>query len=72
MKLKPDWKFSTKLKETRAAVGMSQAEFAKAIGTTQPHACHYETTARNPSMAVLRKMIVALDVDPYELLGIEK
>jgi predicted XRE-type DNA-binding protein len=51
------------LKDLRLRKGMSQVEFAKAIGTSQPRVSRLESRAEKAAEDTLRTMANALDVD---------
>jgi len=65
-------KFSDRLKEIRIKKGLLQGELAKLAGITPPNLSNYEHGVREPSISILVKIAVALDVSSDYLLGLEK
>ena len=51
-----------KIRATRKAAGMTQAELAKLVGTTKQNIGNYETGTRKPKLETLAKIAVALNV----------
>lgn len=50
------------IREARTQVGMSQAQLARAAGTSQPAVAAYESGARSPSVRTLTKLMRAAGV----------
>ena len=61
--------FEDRLKKTREARGLSQAELAKKTGLQPAAISHFETGNRSPSFDNLRKLSDALEVSVDYLLG---
>lgn len=51
------------IKKARVAAGMSQAEFARRAGTSQPVISAYERGHRDPTVATLSRLIRAAGVE---------
>lgn len=51
------------IKEARHAAGISQAQLAQRASTTQPAIAAYESGARTPSLATLKRLLAACDHD---------
>jgi transcriptional regulator with XRE-family HTH domain len=64
--------FRQRLKELRQARGLTQAELAKLIGSSQQIVEHYENRAKCPPVAMIPVIAKALKVSTDELLGIKK
>lgn len=58
-----------KIKVFREAKGWSQAELGERVGVTGPAISQYETGARSPDIAMLRKLAFVLDTDLNTLAG---
>ncbi len=56
------------LRRIRERRGMTQDELAKKVGVTRITITRIETSARNPSMALVQKLAKALKVKLAELL----
>lgn len=61
--------FENRLKKTRDARGLSQADLAKKTGLQPAAVSHFETGNRSPSFDNLRKLSDALGVSVDYLLG---
>jgi transcriptional regulator with XRE-family HTH domain len=61
--------FQNRLKKTRDARGLSQADLAKKTGLQPAAVSHFETGQRSPSFDNLRKLADALEVSVDYLLG---
>lgn len=61
-----------RIKELRARNGLTQAKLAKAVGVTSAAVGNYEQGLCFPKESVLRKLFVALNCTPNELLGEEE
>lgn len=61
--------FRSRLRETRASMGWSQADLANAAGLQQSALSHYENGARRPSFTNLRRLATALNVTTDYLVG---
>ncbi len=59
--------FKTTLKQLRKKAGLTQAELAQAIGTTQGAVGHYEMGIKAPELAKLPPIAKALGVTVAEL-----
>jgi transcriptional regulator with XRE-family HTH domain len=66
---KPRPKQAARLVALRKAAGLSQAEFAKALGVSQTTVAYWETSAKPPRSDVLPRMAVLLGVAVETLLG---
>jgi transcriptional regulator with XRE-family HTH domain len=64
--------FGARLLAARKAKGLTQAELAEAIGTSQRMIAYYETQGGTPNAPLLLKLGKVLSVDPNELLGVTK
>lgn len=49
------------IKELRSRVGKTQAELAALLGVTQGAVAHYEMGRRQPTLAVCRKIVSAIN-----------
>lgn len=56
-----------KLKSVRKARGMSQAEFARAVGTNQANICRWEQGKVRPKDSTLNRVAAALGVSAGDL-----
>jgi transcriptional regulator with XRE-family HTH domain len=56
------------LRHLRRRAGRTQAEVAKRAGTSQAWICRIETGDANPTLASLRRIARALDVQVVDLL----
>ena len=63
--------FAIRLKEARKSNGMSQRDVAMAVDITPSAYANYEQGLREPSMAILARICVVLDVSADYILGIE-
>jgi transcriptional regulator with XRE-family HTH domain len=63
------FEFKARLKNTREARGLSQADLAKKTGLQPAAVSHFETGNRSPSFDNLRKLADALGVSVDYLLG---
>lgn len=61
--------FQQKLRETRKAAGLTQADVADALGVRQPTYADIETGSNSPNLATIERIAEALGVSPIELLG---
>lgn len=59
----------SKLRELRAAKGLTQEGLAEAVGKTVEHISYLERGARSPSFEILLDLADALDVSPSVLLS---
>ena len=59
---------TNRIKEIRLKKGITQKEFAKRLGKTQPFISKLESRAYNPSLKELKKVAEALKVEPSELI----
>jgi transcriptional regulator with XRE-family HTH domain len=58
-----------KIRECRERAGMSQEQLAKSVGITQVYLCYLEKgKKKNPSITLLNKIAIALNVNINELL----
>lgn len=62
--------FAARLVAARKAKGLTQAELAKAIGTSQRMIAYYEAQGGTPNAPLLLKLGEVLSVDPNALLGV--
>jgi putative transcriptional regulator len=62
---------SERLKQSREAAGMSQADVARAIGVTQPAYCYFENGDKVPSLPVAKQIARTLKVSLDYLCEIE-
>lgn len=63
--------FARNLKRTRGQRGWSQEDLALAAGIDRTYISGCERGVRNPSIIVLERIAVALDVKPSVLLDVE-
>jgi len=70
-KVAPSSAFGKRLMEARLARGLTQAQLAEKIGSTQRMVSHYETVAEYPPAAVIVDLAKALDVSADSLLGLK-
>ena len=63
-------KFARKLKMVREARRLTQAELSQKTGLHQTAISHFETGGREPCLANLRRLAVALRVTSDDLIGI--
>lgn len=56
------------VRRLRNQTGMSQDEFAEAVGIDRTYVSGIERGVRNPTINVVAKIANVLDVEPYELL----
>nr|WP_319488609.1 helix-turn-helix transcriptional regulator [uncultured Caproiciproducens sp.] len=66
------YSFGSLLKQARMTAGFSQVELALKIGIAKSTLSLYESDKREPDVEMIKKISVALEVDPNYLLGIEK
>ena len=66
----PKTSFGQRLFALRTARGYTQADLAKALGTTQRVISYYETKGELPTPDVLAALVHTLEVTADELLGI--
>lgn len=71
-KVDPASDFGKRLHRLRVERGLTQAQLAEAIGSSQRAISHYETVAEYPPAAVVVDLAKALRVTADELLGIRK
>jgi transcriptional regulator with XRE-family HTH domain len=71
-KVDPTSEFGRRLLKLRIERGLTQAQLAEAIDSTQRAISHYETVADYPPPAVIVALAKALKVSTDELLGIKK
>jgi transcriptional regulator with XRE-family HTH domain len=69
-KKEPASEFGARLIALRKARGLTQAQLAEAIGSSQRMVSYYESTTGNLPAPVLAKIAAILDVSTDELLGI--
>lgn len=61
----------TTIRELRQAQDWGLREFARRVGVSHSHLRQIEQGERNPSLAMLRRLAAALEVDPSVLLDAE-
>jgi transcriptional regulator with XRE-family HTH domain len=69
-KVRPASAFGERLAELRAEQGITQAQLAERIGSSQRAISAYETVAEYPPTAVVVELARALEVSADELLGL--
>jgi len=57
------------VRRMRNETGMSQDEFADAVGIDRTYVSGIERGVRNPTIKILDKLSAALNVPPHELLA---
>jgi transcriptional regulator with XRE-family HTH domain len=60
--------FAANFQKAREALGLTQAEAARALGIPQPRIAEYENGTRIPPLLRLLEIIDALELDPKILL----
>jgi uncharacterized protein len=60
---------ATTIRRTRDTTGLTQHEFARRVGTSQPALSSYERGSRTPSSETLRRIVRASGVRPSDLLA---
>lgn len=61
--------FSSRLRELRTEIGLTQKEFAQAMNISRSCAASYEHGKREPSLELLSKIADFFDVDSDYILG---
>jgi transcriptional regulator with XRE-family HTH domain len=61
--------FTDRLRQARAARGLTQRELAKLLDISHATVGHYEAGSREPSLHVLTNLARLLDTSPDWLLG---
>ncbi|PID62066.1 MAG: hypothetical protein CSB44_04830 [Gammaproteobacteria bacterium] len=51
------------IRQLRRATGLSQADFAASVGTSQPTIAAYESGSKSPTLRTVERMAAALDLD---------
>lgn len=62
--------FSSRIKELRSTIGLTQTEFAEKINTTQATLSSYENTDKTPSLDIVKKIAEVFTVSVDWLLGL--
>lgn len=62
--------FSSRIKELRSTMGLTQTEFAERINTTQATLSSYENTDKTPSLEIVKKIADVFTVSVDWLLGL--
>lgn len=62
--------FSKRVKELRESLGMSQADFAKSVNTSQTTLSSYENTDKTPSLDIVKEIASKYNVSLDWLCGI--
>lgn len=60
--------FANRLRQARRRAGLTQAELARLVGTSQPTLSAYENGSKVPGEVVQRRLLRALDDRPSRLL----
>src|SRR5207302_10198624 len=60
---KQDFELAERVRQARERVGMTQAELASRIGSTQPAVARLEAGGITPSLHTLRRIAAALDLE---------
>ena len=63
--------FSTRLKELRKEVGLTQKQLGEMVGVTKVSICCYENGTRTPTLDTLIDLANSLGVDLAYLLGVD-
>lgn len=63
--------FSTRLKELRKEVGLTQKQLVEMVGVTKVSICCYENGTRTPTLDTLIDLANSLGVDLAYLLGVD-
>ena len=61
--------FTTKLRKRAKELGISNAEAGRRIGLSERRYAHYVSGAREPDLATLIRIAIALETTPNDLLG---
>lgn len=61
--------FSSRIKELRTSLGLTQVEFAEKIGTTQATLSSYENTDKTPSLEIVKNIADTFSISIDWLLG---
>lgn len=61
--------FSSRIKELRSSLGLTQIEFAEKIGTTQATLSSYENSDKTPSLDIVKKIANTFSISIDWLLG---
>lgn len=67
-----EYSFSSRIKELRESLKLSQSEFAKSVGTTQTTLSSYETTNKTPSLDILKSIAITYNVSLDWLCGLSE
>lgn len=62
--------FAANLRHYRKLRGWTQEDFAEALGSDRTYVSSMERGIRNPSIQVVAKIAVVLEVEPYMLLQV--
>lgn len=62
--------FSSRIKELRSSLGLTQIEFAEEIGTTQATLSSYENSGKTPSLDIVKKIAEVFTISIDWLLGL--
>lgn len=62
--------FGERLARARERKGWSQTDLANRTGLQPAAVSHFECGRREPSLANLRRLVIALDCDAGELIGV--
>lgn len=62
--------FSKRIKELRESLGMSQADFAKSVNTSQTTLSSYENTDKTPSLDIVKEIASKYNVSLDWLFGL--
>ena len=65
-----EYSFSSRIKELRESLKLSQSEFAKSVGTTQTTLSSYENTNKTPSLDILKSIANTYSVSLDWLCGL--
>lgn len=65
-----EYSFSSRIKELRESLKLSQSEFAKSVGTTQTTLSSYENTNKTPSLDILKSIANTYNVSLDWLCGL--
>ena len=65
-----EYSFSSRIKELRESLKLSQAQFAKSVGTTQTTLSSYENTNKTPSLDILKSIATIYNVSLDWLCGL--
>lgn len=61
-------RFQSRVREERAARGLTQADVAKRLGVSQPSYADIESGPQEPRLSTIERVAAVLEIEPFELL----